>query len=68
VIWARPDVEMDDGFHRTPLVHGRLKALQYVFPRAVGAAQYQLSNELNSLACAAQYDGGLEDAELVADD
>jgi len=46
---------MDDGFHRTPLVHGRLKALQYVFPRAVGAAQYQLSNELNSFGCAAQY-------------
>src|SRR5262252_7105645 len=47
---------MDDGFHRTPLVHGRLKALQYVFPRAVGVAQYQLSNELNSFGCAAQYD------------
>jgi hypothetical protein len=38
---------MDDGFHRTPLVHGRLKALQCVFPRAVGAAQYQLSNEVS---------------------
>jgi len=47
---------MDDGFHRTPLVHGRLKALQYVFPRAVGAAQCLLSNELNSFGCAAQYD------------
>jgi hypothetical protein len=47
---------MDDGFHRTPLVHGRFKALQCVFPRAVGAAQYQLSNELNSFGCAAQYD------------
>jgi hypothetical protein len=47
---------MDDGFHRTPLVHGRLKALQYVFPRAVGAAQYLLSNEPNSFGCAAQYD------------
>ena len=47
---------MDDGFHRTPLVHGRLKALQCVFPRAVGAAQYQLSNEVDSFRCAAQYD------------
>jgi hypothetical protein len=46
---------MDDGFHRTPLVHGRLKALQCVFPRAVGAAQYQLSNEVDSFRCAAQY-------------
>src|SRR6516165_4789092 len=52
----KQELEMDDGFHRTPLVHGRLKALQYVFPRAVGAAQYLLSNELNSFGCAAQYD------------
>src|SRR4029450_1681575 len=48
--------ETDDGFHRTPLVHGRLKALQHVLPRAVGTAQGQLSNELNSFGCAAQYD------------
>ena len=47
---------MDDGFHRTPLVAGRLKALQYVFPRAVWAAQCQLSNELDSFGCATQYD------------
>src|SRR5262249_27272670 len=52
----KQELEMDDGFHRTPLVRGRLKALQYVFPLAVGAAQYQLSNELNSIGCAAQYD------------
>src|SRR6516165_3668291 len=52
----KQELEMDDGFHRTPLVHGRLKALQYVFPRAVGAAQCLLSNELNSFGCAAQYD------------
>src|SRR5215813_12183653 len=52
----KQELEMDDGFHRTPLVHGRLKALQYVLPRAVGAAQYLLSNEPNSFGCAAQYD------------
>src|SRR5215831_19329850 len=51
----KQELEMDDGFHRTPLVHGRLKALQYVFPRAVGAAQYQLSKEPNSFGCASQY-------------
>src|SRR5262245_34116251 len=33
----KQELEMDDGFHRTPLVRGRLKALQYVFPLAVGA-------------------------------
>src|SRR5262249_34227283 len=46
----------------------RLKALQYVFPRAVGAAQYQLSNEPNSFGCAAQYDRRARtDAQLWID-
>jgi hypothetical protein len=44
------------GFHRTPLVPSCLKALQYVLPCAVGAAQCRLSNEVDSLGCAAQYD------------
>jgi hypothetical protein len=47
---------VDDGFHCTPLVPGCLKPLQYVLPCAVGAAQRHPSNEVNSLACAAQYD------------
>ena len=47
---------MNDGFHRTPLVPSCLKALQYVLPCAVRAAQCHLSNEVNGLACAAQYE------------
>jgi hypothetical protein len=47
--------ETDDGFHRTPLVYGRLKAPQHVLPRAIRAGQCQLPNELNSFGCAAQY-------------
>jgi hypothetical protein len=47
---------VNDGFHRMPLVPGRLKALQYVLPCAVGPAQCHVSNEVNSLGCAAQYD------------
>jgi hypothetical protein len=47
---------VNDGFHRTPLVPSCLKALQYVLPCAVGAAQCHLSNEVNGLGCAAQYD------------
>ena len=47
---------MNDGFHRTPLVPRGLKALQYVSPCAVGVAQCRLSNEVNSLTCATQYD------------
>jgi hypothetical protein len=46
---------MDNGFHCTPLVPGCLKALQYVSPCAVGAAQRHLSNKVNGLGCAAQY-------------
>jgi hypothetical protein len=46
---------MDNGFHCTPLVPGCLKVLQYVSPCAVGAAQCHLSNKVNSLGCAAQY-------------
>ncbi len=46
---------MDNGFHCIPLVPGCLKALQYVSPCAVGAAQCHLSNKVNSLGCAAQY-------------
>src|SRR5262249_14431374 len=49
-------LEVDDGFHRTPLVPGCFKALQYVLPCAVVGAQCYLSNELNSFGCAAQYD------------
>ena len=45
---------MDDDFHRTPLVAGCLKALQYVLPCAIRAAQCHLSNEVNSFGCAAQ--------------
>ena len=59
---------MDDGFHCTPLVPGCLKALQYVLPCAVGAAQCYLSNEVNSFACAAPYDGrGRADTQLRID-
>jgi hypothetical protein len=59
---------VDDGFHCTPLVPGCLKALQYVLPCAVGAAQCYLSNEVNSFACAAQYDGrGRADTQLRID-
>jgi len=47
---------VNHGFHRTPLVPSCLKALQYLLPCAVGAAQCRLSNEVNSLGCAAQYD------------
>jgi hypothetical protein len=47
---------VDHCFHRTPLVPSCLKALQYLLPCAVGAAQCRLSNEVNSLGCAAQYD------------
>ena len=46
---------MDNGFHCIPLVPGCLKALQYVSPCVVGAAQCHLSNKVNSLGCAAQY-------------
>jgi len=59
---------VDDGFHRIPLVPGCLKALQHVLPCAVGAAQCHLSNEVDSLACAAQYDGrGPSDTQLRID-
>jgi hypothetical protein len=59
---------VDDGFHCTPLVPGCLKALQYVLPCAVGAARCYLSNEVNSFACAAQYDGrGRADTQLRID-
>src|SRR5262249_8129383 len=51
-----PQLEVDDGFHRTPLVPGCFKALQYIFPCAVVGAQCYLPNELNSFGCAAQYD------------
>ena len=40
---------MNHGFHRTPLVPSRVKALQYVLPCAVRAAQCRLSNEVNGL-------------------
>ena len=33
-----PQLEVDDGFHRTPLVPGCFKALQYIFPCAVVGA------------------------------
>jgi hypothetical protein len=59
---------VDDGFHCTPLVQGCLKPLQYVLPCAVGAAQRHPSNEVNSLACAAQYDRRARaDAQLWID-
>jgi hypothetical protein len=59
---------VNDGLHRTPLVPSCLKALQYVLPRAVGAAQCRLSNEVNSLGCAAQYERRARaDAQLRID-
>ena len=59
---------MDDRFHRTPLVASCFKALQHVLPCAVRAAQCHLSNEVNSFACAAQYDGrGRADTQLRID-
>jgi hypothetical protein len=59
---------VNDGFHRTPLVPGCLKALQYVLPCAVRGAQCHLSNEVNSLGCAAQYDRQTRaDAQLRID-
>ncbi len=59
---------MNHGFHRTPLVPSRVKALQYVLPCAVRAAQCRLSNEVNGLGCAAQYDWRARaDAQLRID-
>jgi hypothetical protein len=59
---------VNDGFHRTPLVPSCLKALQYVLPCAVRAAQCHLSNEVNGLGCAAQYDRRARaDAQLRID-
>ena len=59
---------MDNGFHCIPLVPGCLKALQYVSPCAVGAAQCHLSNEVNSFGCAAQYNRRARaDAQLRID-
>jgi hypothetical protein len=48
-----PQLEVDDGFYRTPLVPGCFKALQYILPCALVGAQCYLPNELNSFGCAA---------------
>jgi len=51
----KQELEVHDGFHRSPLVPRCLKTLKYLFPCAVGTAQCRLSNELNRFGCAAQY-------------
>jgi hypothetical protein len=49
------EFEVDNGFHRTPLVPGCLEALQYVSPGLARSAQCHLPNKPYSLCCAAQY-------------
>jgi hypothetical protein len=49
------EFEVDNGFHRTPLVPGYLEALQYVSPGLARSAQRHLPNKPYSLCCAAQY-------------
>src|SRR6266508_2542744 len=49
------EFEVDHGFHRTPLIPGRLEALQYVSPGVARPAQCHLPNKPYSLCCAAQY-------------
>jgi hypothetical protein len=62
------ELELDHGFHRTPLVLGRLKFFQYVVPRAAAIAQCHLANELHSLGCAAEYNRRVRaDAQLRID-
>ena len=51
----KQELEVHDGFHRSPLVPRCLKTLKYLFPCAVGTAQCRLSNELNRFGCAVQY-------------
>jgi hypothetical protein len=51
----KQELEVHDGFHRSPLVPRSLKALKYFFPCAVRTAQCRLSNELNRFGCAAEY-------------
>src|SRR5262249_6340150 len=54
--FLKQQLEVHDGFHRSPLVPRCLKTLKYLFPCAVGTAQCRVSNELNRFSCAAQYD------------
>jgi hypothetical protein len=61
------ELELDYGFHRTPLILGRLKVF-YVVPCAAAIAHCHLSNEVNSLGCTAQYDWRVRaDAQLRID-
>src|SRR6516162_9358840 len=51
----KQELEVHDGFHRSPLVPRCLKTLKYLFPCAVGTAQCRLSNELNRFACCSSH-------------
>src|SRR5215471_8346022 len=64
----KQELEVHNGFHRSPLVPRHLKILKYIFPCAVWTAQCRLSNELNRFGCAVQYNRRARaDAQLRID-
>src|SRR5262249_38435727 len=68
VFRLKSELEVDDRFHRTPLLESCLEALQQVLPWAAGGSQCRPSNEVDSFGCAAQYDRRARaDAQLRID-